>query len=414
MQNEPEKTRGNYNEIQIDNPRFAIVVVKDDIERVSEEQAEYRRRIVRPGLELVDSKVNEILGDNNRLADGCLTAPKIMFMETDPDHPARAGYFSPSENKIALIMGKIGDNPLSATKVFIHEYLHFLSHNGRDDYEQIDMGSPVAQRNNVGFRRHFSLDIRKGKEGKITHDYFLSFNEAVTEQLAIDILPGVHETYDDYRGLLGQVIDDGVATKLGSKNEKGEFVVWSKEQFKDYIYTCFFTGDLAGFTDLLKTVYAEFDISEQQFGLMTNKDDLPSVIVKKLKAKDPKAPPPSVGEMKMLIQDRIDSKTPDDYVTDIINPDPANGDSGIENKYGKEYDEFIKENKIAPLPEKEIIGGEECTIDNMGYIIYSGELAESLLGEIKEELDGMLVDLKSGKINKGQVTEHMDELLFKK
>ena len=50
----------------------------------------------------------------------------------------------------------------------------------------------------------------------------------------------------------------------------------------------------------------------------------------------------------------------------------------------------------------------------MGYIIYSGELAESLLGEIKEELDGMLVDLKSGKINKGQVTEHMDELLFKK
>src|SRR3990167_7567996 len=407
MQNDPEKSLGNYNEIRT-NDATPIALPKGVIDiQTAEQQAEGHLGIVKKGLGLVNNKIDKILGANNRLTGVDFALPRIMVIETYPEHPTCAGYFSPSENKIALIMDKIGDNPLSAAKVFIHEYLHFLSHNGRDDYEQVDKQYPVTRHNNVGFRRNIGLDIRKGKEGKRTSDYFLSFNEAVSDLLAIDILPDGYETYEEYRGLLGQVIEDAVDRKLGSKNERGEFVEWSKEQFKDYIYMCFFKGNLAGFTNLLKTVYAEFDISEQQFGLMTNKDDLPSVIVKKLKAKHPSDPPPSAGEVRALVQERIDSKTPEDYVTNII----VGGGNDPENKYGKEYDDFVE--KISSS-KKETINGKEYDIDNLEFIIYRGELAEFILGKIKAELDDLLLELSSGKIDKEYIIKHMDELLFEK
>ena len=403
MQPQPEKTCDNYNEFNgarrpVSVPRAALLQTEAPL--MSEHEL-----IVNDGISRVNAKVNEILGDNNELTSGKLTAPTVRFLASDTERPDWAGYFSSDKNMITLNLSSIEGGSLGKTKVFIHEYLHFLSHNGRDDSEQVGLNLPISRSNNVGFRRELGLDIREGKENQLTHHYFLSFNEAVTEQLAIDIFPGVHETYEDYRGLLNQVIDDAVTRGLGSKDATGVFQPWTSGEVKMYIYRCFFRGDLDGFTGLLQTTYSEYSITEQQFGLMTHKNDLPSLVAKELAKSGPKGPPPTPAQVAVAIQRRLNAKTPDDYVTDVITDDPDS------DPFGAEYDAYIKNNSIAFSTMLEV-DGTEYKIDNCGLIIYQGEYASSLLEKIRSYFDNLLTDLRLKKIDKQSVTNLIDTQLF--
>ncbi len=406
MQKDPEKVIGNYNEFYGAQPPVTLQRGIFQLLQQGEHRAREPQEIIQSGVKLVSDKINSLLETDNKLTRADLAFPAVRFIESSPERPNTAGYFDYRTNEIGIITDKIADDPTSQTKVFIHEYLHFLSHNGRAVDEQVNANSPLARNNNIGFQRFFGLDIRAGKEGSITTDYFLTFNEAVTEQLAIDILPGVHETYSNYRGLLNQVIADAVTRKLGSRNENDLFQPWSQEQIKNYIYGCFLKGDLIGFTALLKNIYKEYDISEQEFGLMTHRFDLPSVIKKQMDD-DPKSPPSSPSRVAARVRERINSKTPDDYVTDVINLGPENGGTGAELLYGTEYDNYVKENGIMHA-SSETIEGMQYDFDNFGYTIYRGEDATALLDKIRTELD----DLLAQNIDASLISERMDELLF--
>jgi hypothetical protein len=402
MQNDPVKTVDNYNEfLGTRNPRDPIggsFGLWLEVVEMSEQQ-----HIIEVGRELVNAKADEILGAGNRLTRDDIALPTTRFIDTDPNYPTWAGYYSASRNEIVVMAGKVTDRQ-GRLKVFIHEYVHFLSHNGRDLGEQITETSPLARNNNVGFHRDFGLDIREGKEGERTRDYFIAFNEAVTEQLAIDILPGAYETYDDYRGLLAQVIDDVVTRGLGTKDETGTFNAWSKDQVKNYIYRCFFKGDLDGFTQLLQMTYQKYEISEQQFGLMTHKDDLPSVIDNDWRINNPGSPPPSPTQVGAMVQKRLDTKTPEDYETDVFDPEPG-------DEYGLEYDTHIQDSLLT-ISHQELIGGTQFDIDNLGYVVYRGEDAAIVLSKVYEELDILLRVAKQGEISAEDVAERMDHLLF--
>lgn len=411
MQDDPEKLVANYNEFHGNSSLLAAKKGVLDIQ-TGEGLAINPQEIVNRGLSLVNSKIDAILGGPNKLTGGDSALPKIKFIPTEPAKPNVSGYFSWDRNEINLVLDKIADNPQNQTKVFIHEYIHFLSHNGRDDSERVNEDSPIAHKNNIGFSRNFGLDIRKGKEDGVTKDYFLSFNEAVTEQLSIDILPGVHETYSDYRGLLNQVLEDAVTRGLGSNDNQGRFQAWSKEQFKNYVYKSFLKGDLDGFTALLKTVYKKYNISEQQFGLMTNRDDLPSVVEQKFKASHPSSPPPAVGLVAVLVQQRLDSKTRKDYITDVVGPEPDDSGDPDDNIHGMAYDTFVKENNIFPSSKLKTSEGRVLDVDNNGRIIYRGDDALQILGYIRGELDKLLVELRNGKISSAQLTDQVDDLLF--
>lgn len=402
MQRDPFKTVANYNELNsssfIDRAPLPRSVTSPELPATLEQID-----VISTGQELVNRKVNEILGYGNSLTGGVIDAPKTRFLESDSDHPSWLGYFTSAANEIVIITGKAGDR-LGHIKVYVHEFLHFLSHNGRDDAETVTDNSPIASKNNVGFRRTFGLDIREGREGQQTGDYFLAFNEAVTEQLAIDILPGVLETYGDYRDLLNQVIDDAMARGLGSRKEGGAFQPWSKEQLLDYVYNCFFRGDLEGFTGLLQSVYEKYGLSAQQFGLMTHKDDLPTVIEAKIIDRNPDTPPPSPSTIARVVQQRLNSKTAADYLTDVVEP---------EDIFGAEYDSFVEDNQIT-IGSKEIINGREYEIDSLGYVVYKGSEASVILERIKAILQELISS--SGYRNVDDkiedITEKMDELLF--
>jgi len=409
MQDGPEKTAGNFNEFVSRRPRSALLstVKIEDEEPYTKEQ----QLVIDSGIKLVNTKINDILGDGNKLSSGDVHPPSIDFLDEDPEHPNWAGYFSSMQNKIALILSKI-KSPIACVKVFIHEYVHFISHNGFDDGELATDKVPLAQNNNVGFRRLFGVDIRSDKKGRITSDYFLAFNEAVTEQLAIDIFPGVHETYDNYRDLLDQVMEDAVSKNIGSNNEKGVFQAWSKDRIKSYIYRCFFTGNLAGFTQLLQMTYERYKISEQQFGLMTQRDDLPSLVENSWITNHPNDPPPSPSQVVLMVQRRLDSKTPEDYITDLIDSELLDDDDR-DKVYGAEYDSWVKDNNIVSSSTK-VIRGKKYNIDTHGGIIYREEEATSILESIRAEFDQLLARFEAGEVNVDYISKRMDELLFDK
>jgi hypothetical protein len=401
-----QKTVGNYNEFRSNQTPVHLPPGVIELEPGDQPFEEWQS-VVAAGCGLVKQKINELLGERNMLIAPWLALPKITIVPDRPEMPNVAGYFDPQPNEITLVSNKISNEQTARKKVVIHELIHFFSHNGRDDAELLTEKTPIAQNNNIGLARA-GLDIREGKEGEVTTDYFLAFNEAVTEQLSIDIQPGGGEVYSDYRELLGQVIEDGVAIKLGAKNSQGRFEIWSSENIKQYIYLCFFRGDLVGFTSLLKNIYSKFDLSEQQFGLMTNKDDLPSVIEHRIQEADPHTPPPSPSKVAALVQVRLNNKTPDDYITDIIDPKPDD-DGG--DKYGIEYDSFIGENGIIVGPDK-IIEGVSYEADNGGMIIYRGVDAASRLAHARAVLDSLLPQLKTAEIDVTYVNEQVDNILF--
>ena len=411
MQEQPKKTVGNYNELVGDISPATLLPQGVIGYETGEKTDEGWQEVIRRGLNLVYNKVDQILGSNNSLTEASFSQPKVIVLDTDPENPNYSGYFSSAENKIVLIEDKINRGTLDRIKVFIHEYLHFLSHNGRDDEEVIHSNSPLAQNNNVGFRRTFGFDIRPNSVNVTTGHYFLAFNEAVTEQLAIDILPGVHETYEDYRGLLEQVIIDAIELDLGSKNEDGLFITWSEQDYKNYIYKCFFKGDLSGFSNLLNTIYSKYGLSEQQFGLMTHRDDLPSIIERQIASAKPGDPPTAPSAIALRVQERLNNKTPYDYVTDIIDPDPGDGGDPAENLYGSEYDNFITENNIT-VSSRAYFEGIEHDFDSAGFVVYKGEEASSLFDNITKVLDDLLAKVKTREISTTYVSEQIDDLLF--
>lgn len=402
MQNDPEKVLRNFNEYHgnWDANEF-VGNTGNTIEQ---------REIISFGSELVQKKIQEVLGEHNKLTSGHRANPQTRFIENAPEHPNAAGYFHAERNEIAIITGKIRDDERHLAKVYIHELFHFYSHNSRDKSERINLANPIAINNNVGLRRYWGLDIRAGREGQTTNDYFLAFNEAVTEQLAAETLPNTHETYHDYRELLGRVIDDAVEAQLGTKDKAGNMQPWSKKQFTNYSYRCFLTGDLDGFTNFLQNVYRKYKISEQQFGLMTHKDDLPSVIEAKWIANNPDGTPPNPTLIKSMVQGRLDNKTADDYVSDVVLSAPENDDTN-ENTYGKEYDTFIKDHKIV-ASQFVILNDKNYELDSHNGIIYHGQEASEIFDYIKTELDCLLVELEDEKNNKELVAAHVENLLF--
>lgn len=406
MQNNPEKTVDNYNEFRSVRPLNVSLRDVVELDRTNDQH-----EIIETGTRLVNAKVGEILGPNNKLTSGNLSLPTTMFIETDPVNPNYAGYFDSNKNEIVIITGNTKDQ-FDRTKVYVHEYIHFLSHNGRDDSERVDKNSPIATNNNVGFRRSIGLDIRKGKEGEHTRDYFLAFNEAVTEQLAIDVFPDANEAYKDYRGLLNQAIDDAVTRGLGTENKDGIFQPWSREMVKNFIYRCFFKGDLSNFTQLLQKTYDKYNISEQQFGLMTHRDDLPSLVEKHITSNHPNDPPPSTNQVVIMVQERLDNKTPEDYVTDI-DPDLGPDDPDGEIQFGTEYDTYVKESDFK-FSHKVNFNNEDYDIDNSGYVIYSGDRSVSVFKYIKEELDKLLAKAGNEGIDAVSISEQIDHLLFVK
>lgn len=407
MQQNPEKLFSNYNEFVDPSTQapfqYGILRVMHDQELATA----LPEQIAEAGILQVNNKINEILGDQNRLTSNDLPFPAVHFVSTLPERPNWAGFFSPSENMIVVVIDK-AKSPAEQTKVFIHEYIHFLSHNGWDAREQLTKDSPITQNNNIGFNRFFGLDIRAGKEGQTTSDYFLSFNEAVTEMLAQDIMPGVHETYGSYIGLLNQVIDDAMKLGMGGRDETGVFIPWSRQEYKNYIYRCFFRGDLAGFTRLLQTTYQEYDISEQQFGLMTHRNDLPSMIEKQMMiGPNGPNPKPSPTTVAVALQKRLNYKTSKDYVTDVIGPDPNDSNDPDVTRFGTEYDDYLVKHKIVHVGT-ETVGGKTWKYDNGGYIIYQGDEAAQLLDGIKTVLDTMLAEGAT----KEAISTEMDRLLF--
>lgn len=372
------------------------------------QQSKEHQAVVTTGVQLVNAKIDEILGSGNRLTARNLAYPRVSFVSEDPNRPHLAGYYMASTNGITIITSKIANTQEARTKVFVHEYIHYLSHNGRDDTEQLTPERPLHKDNNVGFRRTSGIDIREGREGEYTSDYFLSFNEAVTEQLAIDILPGVHETYEDYRGLLNQVIDDAVTRKLGSKDIAGVFQQWTREQVKQYIYLCYFKGDHDGFVKLLTTTYEKYDLTEQQFGLMTHKNDLPSVIERSWQQRNP-GPPPRPDKVRAIVEERIRHKKPEDYQTDVFGQDGGEDDSG--ERFGAEYDAYINSMGIVPFYGLNL-EGRDYAMDSQGGRIYRGAESYELLQSVQAELDVLLAQLKKHEIGIADVTARVDALLF--
>src|SRR4051812_39902600 len=259
MQNDPEKLVGNFNEFYGERPSTSFDRGVFNLLHSVEHEAGEHQEVIQRGRQLVNDKIDSLLGPNNKLTRGDLVFPDVRFIETSVELPNASGYFKTGSNEIGIITGKIPEGFWGRVKVFGHEYGHFLSHNGLDEGEELDADTSISRKNNIGFQRYFGLDIRAGREGEVTSDYFLAWNEAVNEQFVIDVLPGIHETYGDYRGLLNQVIDDAVARKLGTPRANGVFQPWSQNQVKDYIYRCFFKGDLEGFTGLLKNIYKKYD-----------------------------------------------------------------------------------------------------------------------------------------------------------
>ena len=410
MQHDPEKVYSNYNELEVipsndpfaDGPIPIYIGYEQNNAAIDEENAV---SVVRCGVNLVHNKVNEILGEN-KLTSKSVTHPEVHFSYLVDDMPNCSGYYCSETNKIVIITSVVRTIE-EQTLTFIHEYLHFLSHNGRDDNEQVSDQIPLSERNNIGFSRNYGIEIRKGRENDITFDYFLPFNEAVTEQLAIDILPGYSESYHDYRGLLNKVIDDAVERGLDSNIEEYPYARWTKEQCKNYINTCYFKGDLHGFSDFLKNIYKGFDITEQQFGLMTSKDDLPSTVYFKLTKPD--GTPPSSSQVKAQIEKQLDLKTPEEYITDVITPNrgPNGGGNGSREVHMVSYANYIDEHNIE-YASREIIDGITYDIDSLGYIIFTGELASQILNQIKIDL----VTLHNQGMPKDDLIKHIDTLLF--
>ena len=406
MQNDPEKISSNYNEL-VGDPTSTIPQL-DGTYRIQLDQYQDEvsaKEIVRVGNELVNNKIDEILGDDNKLTDKDTAKPTVSFSHIE--NPLNTlGYFSPKNNLI-VIHTKLASKPIDQLKVFIHEYLHFMSHNARDSEERLSSDSPLAQRNNVGFSRSFGLDISQDNEGKRISNYFLSFNEAVTEQLAIDILPGIIETYEEYRGLLNQVIIDATEAGMGTYDENRTFKAWTKDQCKNYIYECYLKGDLNGFTNFLKTVYQKYDISESEFGLMTSKDDLPTEVYRKLTSPD--GTPPTIKQVMEQIRKQLNAKTQDDYITDVDLPDPGDGGGGAQQVHRTAYFRHINENEIKYAYTKSF-DDIDFDIDTAGYIIFKGELASAILDSIKLELE-ILVERG---FNVDDISAHIDKLLFDK
>jgi len=139
---------------------------------------------------------------------------------------------------------------------------------------------------------------------------------------------------------------------------------------------------------------------------MTHRDDLPSVI--EATTSEPGSPPPSPTQVAALVQQRLNSKQPEEYYTDTISPEPRDTSNDRQVKYGTEYDKFVQENEIAHSHSMDA-DGQTYDIDSQGYIIYRAEDAEPLFDSIREELDYLL----DQKTDVAVIIERIDELLFK-
>jgi hypothetical protein len=240
------------------------------------------------------------------------------------------GTFSPDLNHITLPeTGHPSDSPedlAKFAKVLTHEFFHFFSHQaaGLRDNTRVHMKRVGV--NTIG------QDIRSGKEGKLTWDYFVAFDEAITEELAIQTFDSIRgyvdfrmpggrpaapgETYRGYRELLDAVLQDAIqyGTVEGSLADAQKLV------FKGYL-----AGDAIALAKLAHRTYPGMHLKE--LGLMTSVDDLPTNR-DYVRPDDPRAPkPPPAKSLKGMVlsqdyldrlRDRIRGKTDAEYHSDVV------------------------------------------------------------------------------------------------
>ena len=98
MQNDPEKISSNYNEL-VGDPTSTIPQL-DGTYRIQLDQYQDEvsaKEIVRVGNELVNNKIDEILGVDNKLTDKDTAKPTVSFSHIE--NPLNTlGYFSPKNN----------------------------------------------------------------------------------------------------------------------------------------------------------------------------------------------------------------------------------------------------------------------------------------------------------------------------
>src|SRR5581483_7130539 len=202
-------------------------------------------------------------------------------------------------------------------------YFHYLSHQ-----------SSSLQDNQLHIKRigvdTLADDIREANEGIPTWDYFLSYNEAITEQLTIETLQkitsdifmgehgvtvGFYKTYPQYRDLLGKVMDDAIrygATSLARPD------LWRS------ICRGYLTGEMRPLIRLIHTTYP--GIRAKEFGLMTHVDDLPHAGEFITVPPDDRFPPRRPYRVSTDYLDRLharlNGKTNQDYVHDLGLPPP--------------------------------------------------------------------------------------------
>jgi hypothetical protein len=190
---------------------------------------------------------------------------------------AIGGVYYPSRNQILINTERRStDSPedlANFAKVFLHEYFHFLS----SQYSRINSKTLTIQR--VGVMA-LGEDIREKSQGELTWDYFLSFNEALTEMLAIKAREKIindpifkrpdgtqapsYTTYHGYRHLTNKVLEDSI--RYGATD-------MSKDEVFNFVARGYLMGELKPLIELVRATYP--GLSMREFGLMTKASELP-------------------------------------------------------------------------------------------------------------------------------------------
>ena len=380
----------------------------------SERQSDLINRV---SMNAIQARVSEIMG-------GDLDIPTDFFVDLMPEEFFSsnniAGAYYSEVNHIGLVdMYPDPDSPealANITKVFMHEYFHFLS----NQYGLSRGDTPNSVR--VGFR-FLGKDIREQNKGKLTRDYFLSFNEGVTEMLALETFGLIsqdshfiksdgqavrpHEAYKGYRELVDRFMDDAI---------EYEATGLSKADLWRMITKGYINGDLKHLTALVRSTYP--GISIREFGLITDASELPTredFVWTPSNGGGGKNPRLSSSYLQKL-RIKLQAKPKSDYDTDInsgpLPPDPPSTPEGFGDVIRTTRQKMLQEAKIQTKDNKVFTNeqGQEIHEDNNGNKIYSDQ---DWLVPTLEYMQYISSEFKSGNITEQEALFFMDDWLFR-
>lgn len=310
--------------------RFAREMAIGSIEPValSERQRHAMHELALPAIA---DTVSDILGASERLSMPGAAYVSLLTGEDFAAYSGRpvgavAGTYYSARNQILINQANHSTDSAEDLayfiKVFVHEDFHFLS----DQFSSLERGSRHLQIQRVGVHT-LGEDIREKKRGELTWDYFLSFNEAITEMLAIEAYEKIAQNvvfidrdgntaipfkaYPEYRNLANTVMEDAIrygATDLSKRN------LWR------YIARANLTGDMRSLMELVRATYP--GLSMREFGLITKASELPqeSDFVWQPAGPDGGGGPTLSEEYLTRLRDTLNGKPASDYVSDVAPP----------------------------------------------------------------------------------------------